>query len=188
MKKHPGKGECGYFVYQKKIVVLKTVLYYAIAVLIFWLGYYMTGKRENLLTILAVLDMLPASRSTVSMIMFLKTPKFENSDRLSDEIGIAAKMPVLYELYLTSYKKNFPLDCVVVRDNHVIGLSTFNKCDIKACQEHISNMAKQNRLAGVTIKIFQDERKFKERIQQLQNMETGKRDSEIVQLLKELSL
>lgn len=188
MKKHPRKGECGYFAYQKKIVVIKTILYYVTAIMIFWLGYYMTGKRENLLTIVAVLDMLPASRSTVSMIMFLKTPKFENSGRLKSEIGTFSKITLLYELYLTSYKKNYPLDCVAVIDNHIIGLSTFDKCDIKSCQEHIDNLSKQNRLSNVTIKIFQDERKFKERIQQLQNMEAGKKDADILQLLKELSL
>lgn len=188
MKKHPIKGECGYFNYQKKQVILKTILYYITALMIFGLGYYMTGKRENLLTIVAVLDMLPASRSTVSMIMFLKTPKFENSDRLNSEISTVSKITILYELYLTSYKKNFPLDCVAVMDNHIIGLSTFSKCDINACQEHISTMVKQNRLPNVTIKIFQDERKFRERIQQLQDMKEGKNDAEIVQLLKELSL
>lgn len=187
MNKRRQKGEYGYLSYQKKVSVLKTILYFITALLIFFIGYHATGKRENLFTVIAILDLLPASRSTVSMIMYLKTPKY--SESLYEDIQhLAGQVPVLYQLYLTSYQKNFPLDCIAVRGTNVMGLSTFEKCDIVACEEHIDAMAKQNSLSNLNIKIFKDQKKFEERLQQLQNAEMGKREEEILQLLKDLSL
>ena len=66
------KGTRDYLNTQKKYEIARTVLYFAISLTLFAAGWIATGKRENLLTVVAVLGCLPACKSAVDMIMFLR--------------------------------------------------------------------------------------------------------------------
>ena len=66
------KGTEGYIRSQKKYEVIRTLLYFAVSLSLYVAGYIQTGQRANLLTIVAVLGCLPASKSAVSAIMFLR--------------------------------------------------------------------------------------------------------------------
>ena len=63
------KGCYGYLTRQKKKEIIKTVLFFALSLSVFAIGYATTGTKKNLLTIVAMLGFLPASKSMVSMIM-----------------------------------------------------------------------------------------------------------------------
>lgn len=56
------KGKPGYLNYKKKAEILRTVIYFAIVAAIFLLGYTQTHTRLNLMTVVAVLGCLPASK------------------------------------------------------------------------------------------------------------------------------
>ncbi|MCM1183791.1 MAG: hypothetical protein NC337_10495 [Roseburia sp.] len=181
------KGTFGYPPYQTKLVILRTVLYFLLAMAVFLLGYFSTGTKENLLTVVAVCGLLPACKSLVSVIMYLRIPAFsaETYRAISSKTG---DMTVLYSLYLTSYKKNFPINCFGVRGNCLVGYTEFADCDVAACEEHIKELLKQNRLKNVTVKIFRDQRKFEERLAQLGDAEHGAREADIAALLCDISL
>ena len=66
------KGSKDYIHTQKIYEVVRTVLYFGISLSLFAAGYITTGNRLNLLTVVAVLGCLPASKSAVNMIMFLR--------------------------------------------------------------------------------------------------------------------
>ena len=66
------KGMRDYLKTQKNYEIARTILYFAISLTLFVAGWIATGKRENLLTVVAVLGCLPACKSMVDMIMFLK--------------------------------------------------------------------------------------------------------------------
>ena len=57
------KGSYLYLDTQKKYEIARTIIYFAISFAIFFAGYSLTGTKKNLLTIVAVLGMLPASKS-----------------------------------------------------------------------------------------------------------------------------
>lgn len=181
------KGEFGYPPYECKRVIIRTAVYFMISIAVFLLGYFSTGKKENLLTIVAVLGMLPASKSLVSVIMYLKIPKFSVQDfhEISEKEG---SVPVIYSMYLTSYKLNFPINCLAIRGNNLIGYTEFSNCDASACEEHIKNMLKQNSLKNVTVKIFHEKSRFIERLGQLQDLEEGKKELEVLELMRDISL
>lgn len=80
------KGEFGYPPYERKKVVIRTAVYFLISISVFLLGYFLTGKTDNLLTIVAVLGMLPSSKSLVSVVMYFKIPKF--SEKVYQEISV----------------------------------------------------------------------------------------------------
>ena len=88
------KGEFGYPPYERKRVVIRTAVYFLISISVFLLGYFSTGKTDNLLTIVAVLGMLPSSKSLVSVVMYFKIPKF--SEKVYREIsGQQGNVPAL---------------------------------------------------------------------------------------------
>lgn len=98
------KGDYEYPPYETRRVIIRTAAYFLISIAVFLLGYFSTGQKENLLTIVAVLGMLPSSKSLVAIVMYLKIPKF-SQDAYQEISKRAGKVPIIYSLYLTSYKK-----------------------------------------------------------------------------------
>lgn len=181
------KGEWGYLEQEKKRSIIYTVFMFAVALGIFMAGYMVTGKKENLASVFAVLLLLPASKAMVSMIMFLRTPKYAH--HVYEEATMCAgNVPMLYQMYLTSYKKNFPLSCVAVKGNNLMCYTEFSDCDVKACEEHIETLLKQNRNKNVNVKIFTELKKFEERLAQLQTQDAVLQDEEVLNLMKSISL
>lgn len=181
------KGEFGYPPYERKRVILRTAAYFLISIAVFLLGYFSTGKKENLLTIVAVLGMLPSSKSLVSVVMYLKIPRF--SEEVYQEIsGKAGEVPAIYSMYLTSYRLNFPVNCFAVRGNNLIGYTEFQDCDRAACEEHIKTMLKQNGFKNVNVRIFHAKPRFLDSLRQLRPLETNGREAEILTLLCDISL
>ena len=132
--------------------------------------------------------MLPASRNTVSMIMFLKTPAYDTG--ICNQIQQIAEIPMLYHLYLTSYQKNYAMTCMTARGGNLIGFSEFDKCDVNSCKEHIEGILTQNGIKNINVKIFgrNDYKMFEERLKQLQAQEAGKHDEELLSLMCDISL
>ena len=186
-KQKRNKGEYGYPAYERKRVILRTVLYFGISLAVFILGYVSTKTKENLLTVVAVLGLLPSSKSLVSVIMYLRIPQF--SHEIYEEIAKhTGTVKTIYSMYLTSYKLNFPISCFVVRGGNLIGYTEFDTCDTDACEKHIKEMLSQNAIKGITVKIFKEQKKFMDRLSQLEQLEKGGKEDEILNLLCDISL
>ena len=181
------KGEYEYPAYQTKFVILRTICYFLLALAVFLLGIISTKTKENLLTVVAVCGLLPACKSLVSVIMYLRIPKFREDiyQTISAKIG---SVSALYSMYLTSYKLNFPINCFGVRGNNLIGYTEFSTCDTAACEEHIKILLQQNGMKNITIKIFKDQKKFEDRLKQMQGLDTNHKEEEILALLCDISL
>jgi hypothetical protein len=181
------KGEYGYPIYERNVVIVRTAVYFIISIAVFLLGYFSTGSKENLLTIVAVLGLLPSSKSLVSVIMYVRIPKF-NEEIYREIEAQKGNMDVIYSMYLTSYKLNFPINAFAVRGNNLIGYTEFEKCKTKECEQHIKDIFNQNQIKNVTVKIFDNRKHFLDRLEQMQGIDAGKKDSEILELLGDISL
>lgn len=183
------KGEPEYLNRQKKVVLIRTIAYFLISFAVFLIGYWSTKTKANLMSVVAVFGMLPSSKSLVSYIMYVRTPKYSNTvlQNIQNAVG---ELPALYNLYMTSYKENFPLNCIAVRGNNIMGYTEFESCNVTACEEHIQLIAAQNSLKNLNIKIFKGSelKKYEERLSQLQNAEAGKKENEVLELMKDISL
>ena len=71
------KGKPGYLNYKKKVEIIRTIVYFAIVLAIFALGIWQTGTRLNLLTVVAILGCLPASKSLVGVIARFPYPSID---------------------------------------------------------------------------------------------------------------
>lgn len=163
------KGEKGYLSYQKKATVIRTAALFLLSLAVFLIGFLSTGKKENLLTIVAVLGCLPASRSAVNMIMVLRYHGIGEEDyqKIRPHIGLCS---TLADLVFTSYEKNFEIHHMAFKGNSLIGYTANEGCDAKACEKHLHSMCVQNNLADVDIKIFKDLPKYLNRLDQLQDV------------------
>lgn len=191
------KGDFGYLKKQKRNTVLRTVLFFVLSLSIFVIGYVTTGSRKNLLTIVAVLGMLPASKSAVNMIMFLKAKNCSEQlyHRTLEHTG---GLIALFELVLTSYDKNFSISSLVVLRNEVVGFSEFTGCDTAAAEKHINTMLKKNSFTKMTVKIFDSAEKFWNRLDQLKEKQEEKgpedtegmagREEEVAELIRQIAL
>lgn len=182
------KGDFGYLPYAKKKNILYTAGLFAIALFIFLAGYIYNGTRMNMLTIVAMLGMLPASKSAVEMILYLRQANC--SEEIHEKIlPHTGKLPMAYELVLTSYDKNFPISAVAVYANTVCGYSENEKCDVNAAEKHMMDILKQNGQKP-SVKIFRELEKFNHRLDTLQQLdsESSEKDLEILEVIKAISI
>lgn len=120
------KGTPGYLREKLKIEILRTVVYFAIVIAVFLLGYSQTHSKKNLLTVVAVVGCLPACKALVGVIT--RIPYKTVDPALPDEIGTKAPhLTVIYDLVVTSTEKIMPIDCMVISHQKVYGYTTGKK-------------------------------------------------------------
>lgn len=185
------KGSFGYLHAQTRWEIGKTILFFAISFSLLAAGIIATGSKKNLLTVVAVLGMLPSSKSAIGMLMFIKSRgcSLAAYERVK-EIAEDAKRPVktVFDTYMTSYSVNYPISCMSVRNHCVCGLIECNTCDSRKAEEHISNMLKENGFRDMTVKVFNSLDKYVERMKEMQELETGKEEEDVLELMLQLSL
>ena len=63
------KRNAGIFkIIKEKIEIIRTLAYFGIVIAILLLGYFQTGTKLNLLTVVAIVGCLPASKALVGVI------------------------------------------------------------------------------------------------------------------------
>ena len=188
MKNKYTKGDYGYLQHKKKIETIKTIVFFGISALLYLAGYISTGSNKNYLTIVAVLGCLPASKSAVSMIMNLKVKMCSQSvyKSISKKIGEKAGA---YNLYFTSYDKNYDISHVFVKGMTVIALTENDKILEADFEEHIKTVLNRDAIKGVNVKLYKDLNKYLTRIEQMMNLENEKsREQDIMKTLYAVSL
>ena len=182
------KGTRDYIRTQKVYEIIRTVLYFGMSLSLFAAGYITTGNKLNLLTVVAVLGCLPASKSAVNMIMFLRYKGL--SQEAAEQIApCEGELTCLYDMVFTSYSKTFEVGHMAVKGNTVCGYSEKKDFPEKEFQAHLEPIMKADSHKNVTVKIFTDLEKYKERLMQLQALETEQGSTEgIAQTLKSVVL
>lgn len=203
------KGTRNYLNTQRKYELLRTFLYFAIPITLFIAGIMQTEagisedlkgfslflaglanseSRVNLLSIVAVLGLLPASKSLVGAIMFLRFHSF--TGEAADQVQAAdPELVTLYDCVFTSYKKNFVVDHMTVRGNTVCGYSENDRFEENEFYKHIGDILKLDGHKEVTVKIFTDLKKYTERMGQMASLEeNSEKTSAIVDTLKSVML
>lgn len=184
------KGTYGYIERQRRWEIIKTVLMFGISIALYVAGYIATKSNKNLLTLVAVLGCLPASKSAVSMIMFLRAKgcSAEIREAVREKTkGIAER----YDLYLTSYAKNFQISHLVMRGKNIVGITEQDGFDESACNQHLKTLFAQNGFHDITVKIFRDQGKYLERVKSLQESgieDNREYDEKVLELMENLSL
>lgn len=183
------KGTRNYLSTQKKYELVRTLLYFAISLALFVGGWIQTGNRMNLLTIVAILGCLPASKSAVETFMYFRFPGCSNeiANKISSKaIGLAE----LYDCVFTSYQVNYEVSHLVVKGNTICGYTEKEAFDENAFNKHIQDILKLDGHKDITVKIFKNLEKYLERVEQLKQLEAGSEEktSSVINTLKSVML
>lgn len=183
------KGEAGYISGRKTQLLLKTLLEFGIVASLLILGYMQTGTRKNLLTIVAIVGCLPASKSAVGWISLMpyKTIATEKAREIREK---AALLTAVYDLVLTSREKIMPVDCFVISGRTVCGYTRSQKVDTAYAADYLKEMFAQNGYEKITVKIFAEYKPFLARAEGMNKIASIDRsdESEYEQRLKALLL
>lgn len=183
------KGSYGYLENRKLYTALRTVLFFLLSIGLYVIGLVTTGSNKNLLTIVAVLGCLPACKSLVNFILFLRAKGCSEGlkNALSD---YDEKLTVFYDLYFTSYQKNFSISHMALKGGILCGITEDPACNAQEAQKHLETMLSQEGIKNVTVNIFSQEVAYIDRLSRLSNMdvEDHKEKEGIVGLLYSISI
>ncbi len=182
------KNTYGYINSQKKYEIIRTLVYFGVSLSLFVAGYIATKSKMNVLTVVAILGCLPASKSLVSTIMFLRYQSC--SKKVFDAVdSIADRMHQLYDLVFTTEKVTYKVAHAAYHAKCLI-LFSESALDENGLQAHIEDYLKRAHISGVTVKVYTDLNKYCTRISQMSVLqdEQPKTAREVIQLLKEITL
>lgn len=149
-----------------------------------------THTRRNLLTVVAVLGCLPACKSLVNTIMYLRASGC--SQMAKEAIApFEGHLIGMYDMYFTSYQKNFAISHMIVENQVILGYTEDGKCDITSCISHLKTMLKQAGFPEVTVSVTNQIQKYCDQLTKLneKNQECDPaKDDEIRVALYEISL
>ena len=187
------KGTPGYLSHKKRMEIIPTIIYFGIVPAIFFLPYFQTKTRLNLLTVVAVLGCLPAAKALVGVIVRLP---YRSADRkiVADLSEKAGHLTTCYDLVLTSTEKIMAVDCIVVSGSTIFGYTHYEKTDPEETQKHIKNILSENGFTGFTVRILREYKAFLARAEGLDHIaavekaDTSAQDRKICSLLLNVSL
>lgn len=164
------KGSYGYIANHRMVAAVRTLLFFGISIGLYIMGYVSTGSNKNLLTIVAVLGCLPACKSLVNLIVFLRASGC--SETLKEKVrGYDEMLTTCYDMYFTSYQKNYAISHMALRGNVLCGVTELGKCDCNEAEKHIGQMLLQEGIRNVTVKIYSDTDRYIDRLSQIVNLD-----------------
>lgn len=169
MMKKVEQGNPGYLDYKKKIEIIRTIIYFAIVAAIFILGYTQTHTRLNVMTVVAVVGCLPASKALVGVIT--RFPYASIPDIHAEEIKSKTEnLTVIYDMIITSRDKVMPIECMVLSGSTIYGYTDHEKVDLKYAATHIRGILSQNHFAEVSVKLLNNYTAFLARAEGLNSI------------------
>lgn len=158
------KGLPGYIRARKTRLLTITLAEFAIVAAILILGYVQTGSRLNLLTVVAVVGCLPACKTLVGLITLFpyRTIEPEKAEEIDQK---APLLVTAYDMVITSRERIMPVDAVVISGNTVCGYASNPKTSPQEAARHIKTILEENRLTGITVKIFPEYTPFLARVE-----------------------
>ena len=187
------KGDAGYIRARKRKILLKTVLEFGIVVALLILGIIETGSRQNLLTVVAILGCLPASKALVELIRVL--PHHSISEEMAAEMELNASLLTrVYDMVFTSEKIIMPVEAIVISGNTICGYSSNAKVDMNFITKHLKQYLHMNRFDKVSVKIFDNYTAFATRAEGMNNIaaiekeDTKRHEEGIRQILLNISI
>lgn len=188
MMQKVNRTEAGYLKHKRKRENLKTVILFALPLVLFAAGFVTTKSRLNLLTVVAVCGMLPASKSLVSSIMYIKAHGISEAD-YNRVVHFTEKQLGAYDNIFTTYEKTYEVPSIVVRNGNVCGYVHNTYKTLGELEKHLTTCIKKEGYS-VNVKIFDNIDAYIKRLESLNKLEENQpeTDKAILHILFEVSL
>lgn len=187
------KGDAGYINDRKKRVLLKTLFQFGISFALLAIGVITTDSRMNMLTVVAILGCLPASKTLVEYIMLFPhhSIALETAEEVANKTG---KITSVYDMVFTSEHEIMPVDCISISGNTICGYTSNPKTDVGFTAQHIKKILYANGFSDVSVKIFDNYTAFVTRAEGMQNIavvekkDTKQKEEKIASVILNISL
>ena len=184
------KGTYGYIKRGRVRLAFITAGLLALVLLVYFGAQWYFKTNKNIFTILAALTCIGVGKFAVDLIMFMRAGYCSESAReiIAPHVG---RLTEAYDLFMTSYDKNFAISHAVCAGKSVCALTEDEKCDIKSGEMHIRTMLENDGFKGYTVKIFRNLDNYTERLDDLNRLEDNKERKSIqgvIDLLESISL
>lgn len=183
------KGNYGYIRNHKAVTAVRTALYFAVSIGLYVAGYVTTGTNRNLLTVVAVLGCLPACKSMVNFILFLRASGC--SEALHEKLAaFDGTLTAFYDLYFTSYQKNYAVSHMALKGDVLCGITEDPKCACNSVIEHLERLLAQEGIKKVKVQMFSQDQKYIDRLSQLKEADTPphEKEEDIIRMLHSVSI
>lgn len=177
------KGTYGYLRTRRHFMIFLTIALLAVVFAMYFGARAYFGTNKNVFTILAALCCIGVGKSAVDMIMFLRAKGCSENAHRAIEMHIG-KLAGSYDIYLTSYEKNFPLSHVTTAGKSVCALTESSKCDTRAGELHIRTMMENGGFHGYTVKIFRSLDKYLERLDEMNRLDEHRERRSIEEVMR----
>ena len=159
------KGDAGYLRRRKRLLILEAVVSFGLVAALIIAGYVTTKTKLNLLTVVAVLGCLPASRILVNLIMVMPHDSIDEATELEIS-AVTEELTVAYDLVITSEKKAMPVAAVAIYNNTICGYVPVKKV-VKLFHDYKAFLTRAEGMNNIASVEQQDTRKHEEMIKGL---------------------
>lgn len=189
------KGEFGYLQKKRTVSILKSALFLAAVLVIYFAALHHFHTNKNVFSILAAVGALPTARSIVESIMCVRARSASAAvrDAVAEIDGLPQDTSG-FDLYLTAYERAFSLSHVTVADHRVLGLTEDPGTDTKLCEDHIRQTLLNDGIGEIRVAILDDLSAYVGELKDLSGsartgtQETQETDRRIYRLLLAVSL
>ena len=137
------KGVPGYFKSRKIKTGIAMVSGYLLVILLFFSGIFIFADRGNLLTVAAILMMLPTGKMTVNFLMYPRKGKADSAE-YDKMCGDYDKLTILADILITPEKKSIEFTYTAVDKAHIMIYCTDKKLDIAYHGKYIKDFLKRS--------------------------------------------
>ena len=177
----------GYITNRQKISILWILVYIVIAAGIFLAGYLWTHTRANVLTVIAVLMVLPAAKRVVNLVVMLprKSVSKERLEAIKKEVGEGI---ILSEYVFTSTEKIMHLDFVVIKNGNVLAVKASSKQDVEYMKKYFTDSV-HKAASAYNVKIFDTDEELVKQLSRLTQIEGApEKEEKVVEYLRSLAV
>lgn len=186
-KKKLQKGMYGFLNKKKKHEIMKTIVFFGIALAVYFLGLWQSGTNKNLLTIVSIVGMLPASKAAVSMIMFVRYKVVsEHMYMQLEDINLSTNQNeanpftyekcnglVLFDLIFVLNEKVVKTDCIFVKDTSLTVFTVNSQMPDNEISKYLKNFLANQGKGNVSVKVCKTEKAFLEQVKSRMNNEVS---------------
>ncbi len=182
------KGTPYYLKTQRFYELARTCIYFGISACLFLTGYLQTGNRANLLTIVAVLGCLPASKSLVSAIMFFR---YKSCDRETVEEILPHTKDLVsgFDFVFTAKEAVYVIPHLAVRGKSICAYAGEGEFAEAAFLQHLKEHLALDGEKDVSVKVFHKLSTYVNRLDQMGTTAEDREQSErILATMKSITL
>lgn len=182
------KGTPYYLKTQRFYELARTCIYFGISACLFLSGYFQTGNRANLLTIVAVLGCLPASKSLVSTIMYFRYKSCE-PDAVEEILPHMKDLVHGFDFVFTAKDAVYVVPHLAVRGKSICAYAGEGEFREAAFVQHLKEHLALDGEKDVSVKVFHKLSTYVNRLDQMAEVEEDRNQSErILTTMKSITL